>query len=191
MNFVLIYSLIIYIINHITNWISVKVKSRIETLNDVITEAKKHPLGWKGVIGKDNNRLSNDYYLFNPKSGIYLLKEYQKNPYELKGVGGKIARYVDEDVENEISKYAKDFGIIQSDIKKISTNIQKGIPIQKIFKAAIEGKDRGISMPMKGQASASEDSFCSIQNTFSIKQKKIDTKFEKIATTDGLYKPYD
>lgn len=167
-----------------------KVKSRIETLNDVIRDAKKYPTGWKAIFGKDNNRLSKDYYIFNPNSGIYLLKEYQKNPYELKGVGGKIARYVDEGVENEISKYANDFGIIQSDIKKISSNIKKGIPIQKIFKAAIEGKDMGISMPMKGQASASEDSFNNIQNTFSIKQKKIDTKFEKIASTDGLYSPY-
>ena len=170
---------------------SIKIKSRRETLNDVVKDAKRHPKGWKAILGNDRESLSKDYYIFNPKIGIYLLKEYQKNPYELKGVGGKIARYVDEDVENETSKYAKDFGIIQSDIKKISTNIQKGIPIQKIFKAAIEGKDMGISMPMKGQASASEDSFCSIQNTFSIKQKKIDTKFEKIATTDGLYKPYD
>ena len=77
-----------------------KVKTRIETLNDVIKDAKKHPTGWKAIFGKDNNRLSNDYYIFNQKSGIYLLKEYQKNPFELKGVGGKIARYVDEDVEN-------------------------------------------------------------------------------------------
>ena len=116
-----------------------KVKTRIETLNDVIKDAKKHPTGWKAIFGKDNNRLSNDYYIFNQKSGIYLLKEYQKNPFELKGVGGKIARYVDEDVENELSKFANDFGIIQSNIKKISNNIQQGIPIKKIFEAAIEG----------------------------------------------------
>ena len=117
---------------------SVKIKSRRETLNDVIKDAKKYPKGWKAIFGKDNNRLSKDYYIFNPKIGIYLLKEFQKNPYEVKGIGGKIARYVDEDIENEMSKYATDFGIIQGDIKKILRNINRGVPIQKIFNAKID-----------------------------------------------------
>ena len=169
---------------------SVKIKSRRETLNDVIKDAKKYPKGWKAIFGKDRERLSKDYYIFNPKIGIYLLKEYQKNPFEVKGIGGKIARYVDEDINNEISKYATDFGIIQGDIKKISKNIQKGVPIQKIFNAVIEGKDMGISIPMKGQATTSKESFSNIRNTFSTEQKSIDSKFEKIATDDGIYNSY-
>ena len=48
-----------------------------------------------------------------------------KNSFEVKGIGGKIARNVDEDIESDVSKYAGDFGIIQGDIKKISESIQK------------------------------------------------------------------
>jgi len=169
---------------------SIKIKSRREILNDVVNDAKKHPKGWKAIFGKDQKHLSKDYYIFNPKTGIYLLKEFQKNPYELKGIGGKIARHVDEDIMNEISKSATDFGIVQGDIRKISKNIQKGVSLQKIFNAATEGKDMGISMPMKGHASSSKDSFTYIHNTFSTKQKRIDTKFEKIATDNGLYDSY-
>ena len=165
-----------------------KVKSRRETLNDVVKDAKKYPKGWKAIFGKDREHLSDDYYIFNPKTGIYLLKEYQKNPFEVKG--GKIARHVDEDIENEISKSANNFGIVQGDIRKISKNIQKGVSLQKIFNAAIEGIDMGISIPMKGHASASKDSFTNIHNAFSTKQKRIDSKFEKIATDDGLYNSY-
>jgi len=177
-------------VKHITQWISVKVKSRRETLNDVVKDAKKYPKGWKAIFGKDREHLSNDYYIFNPKTGIYLLKEYQKNPFEVKGVGGKIARHVDEDIENEILKSASNFGIVQSDIRKISENIQKGVSLQKIFNAAIEGRDMGISIPMKGHVSASKDSFTNIHNTFSTKQRRIDSKFEKIATDDGMYSSY-
>jgi len=170
----------------------VKIKSRRKILDDVIKDAKEHPKGWKAVFGKDKERLSQDYYIFNPNIGIYLLKEYQKNSFEVKGIGGKIARNVDEDIESDVSKYAGDFGIIQGDIKKISESIQKGIHPQEIFNAAIKDKDEnlGISLPLKGHASTSKDSFSYLNNTLSTKQKRIDAKFKKMASDDGLYTSY-
>ena len=151
----------------------VKVKPRNEVLNDVIRDGKKYPKDWKAVFGKDNNRLSKDYYIFNPNIGIYLLKEYEKNPFEVKGIGGKIARYVDEDIEADVAKYAGDFGIVQGDYKKIIKNLEKGVKPQKIFNAAIKGKkDLGISIPIRGHASSSEDVFKNIHNNLSQKQKK-------------------
>ena len=168
-----------------------KIKSRNEILNDIIKNAKKYPKDWKAIFGKDKERLSRDYYIFNPSIGIYLLKEYQKNPFEVKGIGEKIARHVDEDIENEITKHAGDFGIIQGDIRRILKNMEKGIHPQKIFEAAIKGNDMGLSMPVRGHASASEDSFTDLHDTLSTKQKRLDSKFEKIASDDGLYTSYD
>ena len=169
----------------------VKIKSRSNLLNDVIRDAKKYPKGWKAVIGKDENRFSNDYYIFNPNTGIYLLKEYQKNPFEIKGIGGKIARYVDDNIENEISKYSSDFGIVKSDILKIAKNLRNGASFEKILNSAVVGKDMGISMPMRGYASSSKNSYTNIRKELLNKQKKIDSNFEKIASEDGLYSSYD
>ena len=154
-----------------------KIRSRNNLLNDVIRDAKKYPKGWKAVIGKDENRFSNDYYIFNPNTGIYLLKEYQKNPFEIKGIGGKIARYVDDNIENEISKYSSDFGIVKSDILKISKNLRKGASFEKILNAAVDGKDMGISMPMRGYASSSKNSYSNIRRELLDKQKKNRFKF--------------
>ena len=167
-----------------------KIKSRNEILNDIIRDAGKHHNDWTAIFGKDKERLSRDYYIFNPNIGIYLLKEYQKNPFELKGIGSKIARHVDEDIEAEISKHAGDFGIIQGNIRRIAKNLEKGIHPQKIFDAALKGKDLGIRMPVRGHASASEDSFTNLYNMLSTKQKRLDSKFEKLATDDGLYTSY-
>ena len=168
-----------------------KIKSRKEILNDIIVDAKKHPSGWKAIFGTDKKRLSYDYYISHPDVGIYLLKEYQKNPFEIKGIGGKIARRIDDEIENEISKYAGDFGIIQGDIKKILENIESGISPQTIFDAAFKGdKDYGLKIPVKGRASSSEKSFKTIKNVLSDKQKEIDSKFEKIAS-DDLYRSYE
>ena len=169
-----------------------KIKTRNEILNEVIRKGKKHPKGWKAIFGRDEKLLSMDYYVFNPEIGIYLLKEYQKNPYEVKGIGGKIARHIDEDIEAEISKLNGDFGIIQGDFQKILKNLEKGIHPQKIFEAAVKGKENlGITMPVKGKASASKDAFKNLHNMFSSKQKKLDMKFEKIAADDGLYRSYE
>ena len=169
-----------------------KIKSRDEILKDVIREGKKYPKNWKAVFGKDNKNLSNDYYIFNPKIGIFLLKEYQKNPFEMKGIGGKIARHVDEDLELEVSKYSNDFGIIQGDYRKILKNLEKGMKPKKIFDAALKGKKNlGISMPIRGHASSNIDVFKDIHNTYLLDQKKLDLKFEKMAIDDGFYKSYD
>ena len=169
-----------------------QIKSRNETLNDVIRDGKKHPKGWKAVFGKDNQRLSKDYYLFNPEIGIYLLKEYEKNPFEIKGIGGKIARNVDDEIEAEISKHAGDFGILQGNMQKILKNIERGIHPQTIFDVAIQGKkkDLGIRMPVRGHASSSEESFTNLRHTLSTKQKRLDSKFEKMMADEGTYNSY-
>ena len=169
-----------------------KIKNREEILKDVIKEGEKNPKNWQAVLGRDEKRFSRDFYIFNPNSGIYLLKEYEKNPYEIKGIGGKIARYVDEDIESKITKYSGDFGIVQGDFSKVIRNIKKGVKPEKIFKAAIKGKnDYGLTIPIKGQASTSKEVFKEMRSVLSNKQRSLDNKFEKIASDDGLYNSYD
>ena len=169
----------------------VKIKSRNEILNDIIRDAKKHPTGWKAAFGRDEELLSYDYYIFNPRIGIYLLKEYQKNPFDIKGIGAKIARHIDKDIENMINKKTGDFGIIQSNIRKILKNIEKGIHPQKILDAAIKGKyDLGLKMPVRGYASTSKDTFSHLKDILSAKHKELDIKLEKMIYEDGIYNSY-
>jgi hypothetical protein len=167
-----------------------QIKHRNEILNDLVTDSKKYPKGWIATFGKDPKLLSNDYYIANPKVGIYLLKEYQKNPFHIKGMGTKIARHLDEDIQEKITKQTGDFGIIQGNIKKIISSLDKGIHPQKIFEEGLKGNDLGINMPLRGKASHSNDSFSLMKETFSTKQKKIDTTCEKMMSEDGLYDSY-
>jgi len=169
----------------------VKIKNRNEVLNDVIRDGKKHPKGWKAIVGEDRNRFSRDYYILNRDIGIYFLKEYEKNPLEIKGIGGKIARRVDDQIDEEISKKSNDFGILQGDFQKILKNLERGIKPDKIFNEAVRGKkDYGLKIPVKGKASSSKKAFDNIKNNLSDKHKKIDSKVEKMASEDGLYNSY-
>ena len=167
-----------------------KIKSRNDILNDIIRDSKKYPNGWKAAFGKDKDRFSNDCYISNPDIGIYLLKEYQKNPFQTKGLGTKIARHIDEDIQDKILEKSGDFGVIQGNIRRIIRNIEKGIHPQKILEEGLKGKNLGITVPVKGKASTSEDTFDYLKNSFSSKQKKLNSSFEKMVSDDGIYNSY-
>ena len=169
---------------------ALQIKSRKDVLSDVIKDASDHPTNWKAVFGRDVQRMSTDYYLFHPDVGLYLLKEYEKNPLDRVGVGGKIARYVDEDISSEISPSPGNFGIIQGDFPKILRNIQRGVQPSEIVTAALEGKDLGLTLPLRGSATAQHHTYESLKNFKSQSQKKIDERFEKLATQEGLYSSY-
>lgn len=168
-----------------------KIKSRNDILKDIIQDGKKHPKGWNAAFGKDSTSFSHDCYIFHPHIGIYLLKEYNKNPFEVKGVGSKLARRIDDDIEEQMRKKSGNFGIIQGDVRKIISNISSGIPPEKILTSAINGEDLGLSIPVRGHASTSKDTFHSLKTTFSHQQKKLEVCFEKMASDDRLYTSYE
>ena len=162
-----------------------EVLSREAVLNEIVNEAKKRKKGWKLVFGKDEVMQSHDYYIFHPEVGIYLLKEYQKSPFEFRGVGGKIARKVDEGVSRAISRSRGEFSIVQLDMKEVTKCIEEGMSLWKVLE-----ERRGLKMPVKGKASFSRKQFDYLRESFSIERKKIDSFFEKLLSVDGIYNSY-
>jgi hypothetical protein len=169
----------------------VKIKSRNNILKDIIRDGKKHPNGWNATFGKDTTSFSQDCYIFHPQIGIYLLKEYHKNPFEMKGLGSKLARRIDDDIHEQMQRKSGDFGIIQGDLRKILSNINRGIPPEQILQSAIKGDDLGLTIPIRGRASTSEITFHTLKNLFSLQQKKLEHCFEKMAADDGFYMSYE
>jgi len=168
-----------------------KIKNRQEILTDIINDSDSHSKNWKAVFGKDPYHLSSDYYLFHPHVGLYFIKEYEKNPFVQKGVGAKIARHVDEELETTIKDFSGDFGVIQGDIHKITSQLQKGRKPQDIINAAVKGKDLGLRIPLRGQASHSNKTFSILNHQVKPTRKKVDDVFEKMAKKDGFYQAYE
>ena len=76
---------------------------RIRDWQDIVedvTEKDVDPDGWRAVGGTRSGGVGEDLYLGHPTVGVFHLKTYAKNPYELKGVGTQIARKVDGDVDS-------------------------------------------------------------------------------------------
>lgn len=168
-----------------------KIKKRNEVLDDIIHHGKKWPNDWMASFGKNYHDHADDYYVHHPKVGLFYIKEYQKNPYQHIGVGGKVARKIDADVTEELHKQSHQFGIIQGDARKITENIKKGISPEEIINGMISGKDKGIRMPIKGRASQSKEPFQKAKQQGKDEQKKINHRFQQIAKDEGIYSSYD
>ena len=75
-----------------------RVRDWQDILSDVI-EADADPDGWRGVAGRRRSGIGEDLYLGHPNAGVYHLKTYARNPYDLRGVGTRVARRVDGDID--------------------------------------------------------------------------------------------
>jgi len=76
----------------------VNVRDWQEILNEVV-EADAEAADWRAVAGSRRGDIGEDMFLGHPSVGVYQLKTYAKNPFEVKGVGTRIARRIDEDLD--------------------------------------------------------------------------------------------
>jgi hypothetical protein len=77
---------------------TMRVRDWKDILADV-TERDADPHGWRAVAGRRRDGLGEDLYIGHPVAGLYQLKTYAKNPFEVRGVGTRVARRVDGDIE--------------------------------------------------------------------------------------------
>ncbi|MFP8891396.1 hypothetical protein ACLI4U_16755 [Natrialbaceae archaeon A-CW2] len=105
-----------------------------DVLEDVV-ERDVDPKGWRAVAGDRSSGVGEDMYLAHPRAGVFVLKTYAKNPYDLRGVGGRVARKVDDEIgsylpeENTPSRFAvrsppEDEDHAQSLAKRLETVVQ-------------------------------------------------------------------
>jgi hypothetical protein len=76
---------------------------RVRDWDDIVEEVVDSgvdPDGWRAVAGDRRQGLGEDFYLGHPSRGVYHLKTYAKNPFEVKGVGSRVARKVDDGLED-------------------------------------------------------------------------------------------
>ncbi|MFC6733193.1 MULTISPECIES: hypothetical protein [unclassified Haladaptatus] len=75
-----------------------RVRDWQDILADVV-ESGADAGDWRAVAGNRSRGLGEDLYIGHPKAGVFQLKTYAKNPFEVKGVGTRVARRIDDDIE--------------------------------------------------------------------------------------------
>jgi hypothetical protein len=75
-----------------------RVRDWQDILEDVV-ESKADPKDWRAVGGKRRHGLGEDLFVGHPEAGVFHLKTYAKNPFEVKGVGSQVARRLDDELD--------------------------------------------------------------------------------------------
>ena len=76
---------------------------RVRDWQDILSDVADDGVdaeGWRAVAGQRRRGVGEDLYLGHPQSGVYQLKTYAKNPYEVKGVGSRVARKIDDELDD-------------------------------------------------------------------------------------------
>ncbi|HET7324758.1 MAG TPA: hypothetical protein VFJ06_10530 [Halococcus sp.] len=76
-----------------------RVRDWQDILEDVV-ESKADAGDWRAVAGNRSAGIGEDMYLGHPSAGVFQLKTYAKNPFEVHGVGTQIARRIDDDLDS-------------------------------------------------------------------------------------------
>jgi hypothetical protein len=75
-----------------------RVRDWQDILEDVV-ESDADPDGWRAVGGDRAGGIGEDLYVGHPSVGVFQLKTYAKNPYEVQGVGTEVARRIDDELD--------------------------------------------------------------------------------------------
>jgi hypothetical protein len=75
-----------------------RVRDWQDILEDVV-ESDADAGDWRAVAGDRRGGPGEDMFLGHPAVGVFQLKTFAKNPYEVQGVGARVARSVDEDLD--------------------------------------------------------------------------------------------
>lgn len=74
---------------------------RIRDWRDIVedvTEDGGDPEEWRAVAGRREGGVGEALFLGHPRVGVYHLQTYPKNPFEVKGVGARVARKLDDEI---------------------------------------------------------------------------------------------
>jgi hypothetical protein len=160
-------------------------RTREEILREIISKGKEIPKGWKATSRYDTKVHATEYNILHPDVGIYQIKEWQKNPFQIKGVGAKIARRVDDSLINEPLGR---FGILQYNPRKILGEVTEDLPLKKILQdMASGGQKTGMEMMLTGEMHPVDKD---ITKTVQKKQNEINKALIKIQENEGLYDSY-
>jgi hypothetical protein len=75
---------------------------RVRDWQDIVEEVVESdgdPDDWRAVAGDRAGGVGEQLYVGHPRSGVYHLKTYAKNPFEVRGIGARVARKVDGDLD--------------------------------------------------------------------------------------------
>lgn len=182
-----------------------KVRDWTDILNDVV-ESDAEPSGWRAVGGDRRNGIGEDLYIAHPGVGAYQLKTYARNPFDVDGVGARIARSLDDELEPlfpgdgdggglfGVQQSFEDEGDAEERIRNLETVVETHADApttpEAFFEDVMEALDSPAYGPMEYDMTDRPDGMDDLTDTFEEAEELLDKEFEDVIDEDvdrGFY----
>ncbi|MFC6724573.1 hypothetical protein ACFQE1_09340 [Halobium palmae] len=168
---------------------------------DDVTEGRVDPDGWRAVAGNRREGVGEDFYLGHPSRGVYHLKTYSKNPYDLKGVGARVARKVDDGIDPMLPT-GEDSGRFavnrapedEDDAKSKATRLEETLKVHgeapttgdDLFRDVMEALDSPAFGPMEYEFDDRPDRLDDLADTFEGAEELLNAELDDLVEEDGV-----
>ena len=180
-----------------------RVRDWQDILEEVV-ESDAEPGGWRGVGGRRDGGIGEDLYLAHPARGVFQLKTYAKNPYEVQGVGSHVARRIDDELdplfpEQETGRFAvqqpmEDEEEAETAMNKLNTVLEAHADAPTTPDALMEDVFDAIDSPAHGPMDydgyGRPESMDDLTDTFEEAEEVLETEFDDVIEEDverGFY----
>lgn len=176
---------------------------RVRDWQDLVTdvvEANADPAGWRAIAGSRDRGIGEDLFLGHPDAGLYFLKTYAKNPFDVRGVGTQVARKVDEDVaapfpERGDGRFAvrqppADQEDAQAKARRLEETVKAHAdapttPVD-LFDDMMDALESPAYGPVEYELSARPDGLDELTDTFEDAEAALEAEFEDIVSADEV-----
>jgi hypothetical protein len=179
---------------------------RVRDWKDILAEVSSdstEPSGWRAVAGQRREGVGEDLYFGHPTQGVYHLKTYAKNPYELRGVGAKVARKVDGDIDPLLPAREGDesgrFAVQrppedESHAKTMSTRLEETLRVhseaptssEDLFEDLMDALESPAFGPMEYEFSGRPERLDDLSSTFEESEDLLEAELEDLIDDDDI-----
>ena len=175
-----------------------RVRDWQEILDDV-TDASADPDGWRAIAGQRSDGVGEDLYLGHPGVGVYHLKTYAKNPYDVRGVGAKVARKIDDDIDPHLpnEELRRRFAVQsppenEDEAESTARRLEETIKVHAeapttpddLFRDVMDALDSPAYGPMEYELSDRPDDLESLSETFDEAERLLASELDDLIERD-------
>ncbi|SDM45479.1 hypothetical protein SAMN04487949_1719 [Halogranum gelatinilyticum] len=178
-----------------------RVRDWTDILRDV-TESSGDPEDWRAVAGQRRGGVGEDLYLGHPSVGVFQLKTYAKNPYDVKGVGARVARKVDGDIDPLLPKRDDSTGRFavqgrpenEDQAKSMAKRLEETVRVhaeapttgEDFFTDVMEALDSPAFGPMEFELSERPDRLDDLSSTFEEAEELLSAELDDLIEEDEV-----
>jgi len=172
-----------------------RVRDWDDIVRDVV-ESNVEPDGWRAVGGNRANGIGEDLYIAHPGVGAFQIKTYAKNPYQVDGVGARVARRVDDELDPLFPSEERQSGLfgVQQPIEDedtarerkqkletvVRTHAQAPTTPAALFEDVMDALESPAYGPMEYERTDRPESMDELTGTFEEAEELLEKEFEDV-----------